>query len=138
MRAHRPADRLRRSREGNEGAHQSVHGFETASIIRARGTVSIACLYEPATGTLPEGIVAAGIKDDHIHAVFRIINGLQHQFGFDPFGRDLALVLNVVVYWDEEILPIDLDAVPGKIKQAYTAKLDALAELTDGIGHLAL
>jgi hypothetical protein len=95
-------------------------------------------LDERATDILRKWIVAAGIKDDNIQAVFRIAHGLQHHFGFDPFRRNLVLLLDVVVHWDQEIFPIDLDAVAGEIEQAHTSKLDGIAELTDRISHLAL
>src|SRR5262249_29624373 len=101
-------------------------------------TVSIVCWHQRTTGILREWIVTAGIQDDHIQAVLRIAHGLQHQFGFNPFHRNLALILDVVVHWDEKILTINLNTMTGAIEQAHTTTLNTLTELTDGIGHLAL
>ena len=116
-------DRARRGRKCHERADGGVHGRETA-----RGGAEAP----------RERVVAAGVEDHDVQSVLGAVHLAQHQVHLDPLGRDLVLTRDVRVHRDEKVLTAHLHPVPGEIEQADAAVLDGIAELAEGVAHLAL
>ena len=69
---------------------------------------------EPARqpATLRQRIVAAGVEDDDVDAVARLVHRAQHLVGIDRLGLEVLLACEIGVDWDQVIVAVRLNAVP--------------------------